>query len=153
VQRAQLTGEHLIMSGSLWVKNQLSFGPNFSTSIRSFLVSHPRLWRTATRPQLEQLAIGPHARPALRWTALSTWSMAMISFCWIQLGLRAHGCNLSWSRPYPGDFTLLSGAQKSILMMSKSAEQEYLRARNSKRFVSTAGMRRCMSFFPTKTPA
>jgi serine protease inhibitor len=38
------------------------------------------------------------------------------------------GATFLVSITHPGDFTLLSGTKKSILMMSKSGEQEYLRA-------------------------
>jgi hypothetical protein len=95
VRRPQGTGEHLIMSGSLRVKNQLSFGPNLLDINKKFFGFVSATLADSDKAAARAITIGPHARPALRGTALSTRSMAMISFCWVQLGLRAHGCNLS----------------------------------------------------------
>jgi serine protease inhibitor len=129
VQRAQVTGEHLIMSGSLWVKKPTVFRPQFLDINKKFFG-----FASATLADSDQAA----ARAISDWASRQTGApldgfinsvhgddFVLVDTTWFKG---------SWVQPFlvsnthPGDFTLLSGAKKSILMMSKSGEQEYLKA-------------------------
>ncbi len=129
VQRAQVTGEHLIMSGSLWVKKPTVFRPQFLDINKKFFG-----FTSATLADNDKVA----ARAISDWASRQTGAQldgfidsvdgddfVLVDTTWFKG---------SWVQPFlvsnthPGDFTLLSGAKKSILMMSKSGEQEYLKA-------------------------
>lgn len=129
LQRAQVTGEHLIMSGSLWVKKPTVFRPQFLDINKKFFGFTP-----ATLANNDEVA----ARAISDWASRQTGAQldgfinsvngddfVLVDTTWFKG---------SWVKPFlvsnthPADFTLLSGAKKSILMMSKSGKQEYLKA-------------------------